>query len=705
MTLSLGAVSYGLAAAGFLVLTLLLLTGWAGRAQGSRLIAACAATTAWAVFLAFGLDRSSSWMRLELLMEFLRYGAWFFVLTGLLRIVGVAAPLARAVHVAWIAAAVVVVAAPSSIMLVTSAGLLMALLGLLLLEQIYRNARDGNRHAIKFLVIGLGLLFGYDLFLFSQAFLLGEIEPATWQARGLVSAFAVPPIAIAAWRNPAWSLNLFVSRHVIFYSASIIGVGAYLLLMAIGGYWVGVHGGVWGRVAQIVFVSGALSVLLAVISSRNLRRRLRVFVNQHFYRDKYDYRLEWLRFIQTLSVPREGADARENAVRAMAQIINSPAGLLCLRSADGEAFAPVASWPESESRSRRCPALPPDDRLVAFLRESQWVIDLAELDATPAIYGNAGLAAAVDAALGHGAERDRLIVPLTHVDMLIGFVVLADPPGPFEPNYEDRDLLKMMGRHVAVHLAQFEADRRLAESRQFETYHRLTAFVMHDLRNLAAQLALIVSNAERHRRNPEFVDDAIGTIANSTKRMQRLIEQLQRREIEGVTRRIALAEVARRACARCGATRPVPVVAGLAEDVFVEADPERLTMIVEHVIRNAQDATPEDGSVSVCVSYDGSDCMDDVAVPIGETSRLRVPAATLTVTDTGAGMTAEFISERLFKPFDTTKGSKGMGIGAYQVREYVRSLGGRVDVASVPGKGTRMTLRIPLAGPDAAEGA
>jgi putative PEP-CTERM system histidine kinase len=512
----------------------------------------------------------------------------------------------------------------------------------------------------------------------------------------------VPLIATAAWRNPAWSLNVFVSRHVIFYSASVIGVGAYLLLMAVGAQWVGIHGGAWGRVAQLVFIAGATAVLLAVIASRNLRRRLRVFVNQHFYRDKYDYRLEWLRFIQTLSMPREGADARENAVRAMAQIINSPGGVLYLRNTDDGTFSSVASWPESRDGNGRCPPLPPEDPLVAFLRETQWVIDLEELDATPEIYGRPGLSAAVDSALGQSAERDRLIVPLTHVELLIGFVVLAAPSEPFEPNYEDRDLLKMMGRHVAVHLAQFEADRRLAESRQFETYHRLTAFVMHDLRNLAAQLALIVSNAEKHRRNPEFVDDAIGTIANSTKRMQRLIEQLQRREIEGATRRIALAEVARRACARCGASRPVPVVAGAPDDVFVEADPERLTMIVEHVIRNAQDATPEDGTVSVTVSFDGAESPDGVAVPVGETSRLRVPATTLTVTDTGAGMTAEFVSERLFKPFDTTKGSKGMGIGAYQVREYVRSLGGRVDVASIPGKGTRMTLRIPLAGPDGA---
>jgi putative PEP-CTERM system histidine kinase len=341
----------------------------------------------------------------------------------------------------------------------------------------------------------------------------------------------------------------------------------------------------------------------------------------------------------------------------------------------------------------------PTSELVAFLSQYQWVIDLAELRETPDAYQNISLPESIAQ-----QRRFRLVVPLSHGEELIGLVALADPPPPFKPNYEDRDLLKTVGRHVAVHLAQFEADRRLSESRQFEAYHRLTAFVMHDLKNLTAQLALIVSNAEKHKRNPEFVDDAIATIANSTERMQRLIEQLQRREVQSLTRRVPLAEIARSAAKRCSGRVPVPECGALDQDLWVEADPERLTMVVEHVIRNAQDATPESGRVSVSVSIDTAESNGNghgESVPVGDTSRLRVPTAALTVSDSGGGMTREFIQERLFKPFDTTKGSKGMGIGAYQVREYVQSLGGRVDVASEPGQGTRFTLRVPLSvGPE-----
>jgi putative PEP-CTERM system histidine kinase len=300
------------------------------------------------------------------------------------------------------------------------------------------------------------------------------------------------------------------------------------------------------------------------------------------------------------------------------------------------------------------------------------VVDLVEYRRSPDLYQNLTLPEFLQ-----DQTRLRLVLPILQHDSLLGFVVLADPPPPFELTYEDRDLLRTVGRHVATHLAQHDADRRLAESRQFEAYHRLTAFVMHDLKNLAAQLSLIVANADKHRRKPEFVDDAIGTIANSTARMQRLIEQLQGREVQSLRRRVSLGEAARQACRRCNGGRPVPVFVPATEEVLVEADPERLTMVIEHVVRNGQDATPEDGSVSVSIRPDSG-------------------WVTLSIEDTGAGMSADFVRDRLFRPFDTTKGSKGMGIGAYQVREYVNSLGGSVRVHSAPGSGTRVDLHFPL---------
>lgn len=682
---SLGVISYGFAALGFLILTLLLATSWEGRAQGIRLILACAVTAAWATIFALGSRYVAMSTPLVLLVELLRYGAWFVVLTGLTQPTGIARGLSRAVHVVWAGGIALLlatpllisrgVAVPDPVSLLSTAGLAVALLGLILVEQIYRNSREGGRYALKFFAIAVGSMFAYDLFVFSQAQLVKGIEPVSWEARGFIVALMVPMLAIAARRNPQWSLNIFVSRHVVFYSTTFLVVGGYLLLMAFGGYLIRLYGGTWGPTAQLVFFVGAGMALLAVMASGGARRRLRVFLSKHFYRNKYDYRIEWLRFIDTLSTRDPEAQPIESAVRSIAQIIHSPGGVVFTRVAGAETYVPAASWPAGEFDRERLHPVPRDAELVDFLARKQWVVDFNEYRASPDAYGNIALPPDLTA-----DPRYRLVVPLLQLEQLVGFVLLASPPPPFDLTYEDRDLLKTVGAHVATYLAQHEADRQLAENRQFEAYHRLTAFVMHDLKNLAAQLQLIVSNAEKHKRNPEFVDDAISTVANSTERMQRLIEQLQGRETRSQQRSVSLRETLERACKRCAPKLPVPRLEPGEVDVRIEADPERLTSSLEHVIRNAQDATPDDGSVTVTVRSAGDQAVIEIA-------------------DTGAGMTAEFVKDRLFKPFDTTKGSKGMGIGAFQVREYVQSLGGSVDVQSTPGQGTIFQIRLKMRGP------
>ncbi|MFO1393218.1 MAG: XrtA/PEP-CTERM system histidine kinase PrsK [Steroidobacteraceae bacterium] len=716
---SFGFYSYAVAAAAYLLLTVLLVASWRGRSQGVRLILACVVTSSWAALLAAAEALGGVPTYAVAFAECLRDGTWILVLTGLAASAGVALGLARALTIGWCGTAGYLLVAPAlaraglSVVLppvaLVATGFAFALGGLILLEQLYRNTRADGRYAINFLALALGTLWVYDLFLYSQAQLLRGIDPNAWAARGLVATFAVPLIAVAARRNPQWSLHVYVSRQVVFYTTTLLAVAAYLLFMAFGGYLIRMYGGTWGGAMELVFLVGAGMVLFTLLASANLRRRLRVFLSKHFYRSRYDYRSEWLRLIETLSSTAESTDAQGTAVRAIAQIFGSPGGVLYLRRDADERFEAVSTWPRDSANLEGHRPIPVTDDLPAFMARRQWVVDLDEYDNDPDLYDDL----VIPEPFGPG-RRHRLVLPLLHGSSLLGFVALEAPPPPFNPNYEDRDLLKTVGRHVATHLAQHEADRKLAESRQFEAYHRLTAFVMHDLKNLAAQLALVVANAERHRRNPEFVDDAIGTIANSTARMQRLIEQLQRRETQGVTQRIALAEVARRAVQRCSSRQPVPVLLPDAADVLVDCDPERLTMAVEHVIRNAQDATPESGSVTLSVAIGGPGggsglaggsgraaaaptAAGEGAGATGETSALlRVPHALLSVTDTGSGMTRDFIQERLFKPFDTTKGSKGMGIGAHQVREYVQSIGGRVEVASAPGRGTRFSLLLPL---------
>ena len=548
-------------------------------------------------------------------------------------------------------------------------GLALAITGLVATEQAVRFTPGVLSSPLRLCLVGLGGMFAYDLFLFSQAQLLGGFDLETWNLRAFCAAVLIVPLALGAWRMPASEPRVFVSRYVVFYSSAFVAVGVYLSLMALGGFFVREHGGRWGHALQIVFLVGAAALLVSLLLSESPLRRLRVFISTHFYRNKYDYRITWLRFIDTLSGDDED-DVRRTAVRAVAQVFSSPGGILFMPDEQGRQFTPVAAWPlPLESIPGIAPVATSHD-MVTFIRERHWIVDLHEYRSRPHVYRNIALPEwfATNPAL-------TIVSPLLELDRLAGFFVLYEPPPPFELTYEDRDLLKTVGRHVATQLAQHDADRRLAESRQFEAYNKLTAFMMHDLKNSVAQLGLVVANAQRHKRNPEFIDDAIGTIANAIERMTRLIDQLREGQRGARAQSVRLDELLRGAVARCAYKAPIPEIHIAGSPVHVRADPERLASVLDHVLRNAQDAAPG-GTVDAHLSTSDGE-------------------ARLVVRDTGAGMDAEFVRERLFRPFDSTKGSKGMGIGAYQTREYVQSLGGRVEVQSSPGAGTTFSIILP----------
>jgi putative PEP-CTERM system histidine kinase len=273
-----------------------------------------------------------------------------------------------------------------------------------------------------------------------------------------------------------------------------------------------------------------------------------------------------------------------------------------------------------------------------------------------------------------------IIVPLLLGNELYGFVALQHGTANARLNFEDHDLLRTVGRHVASHLKQAESDKKLSEAQQFSTYHRLSAFLMHDLNNLAAQLSLLVKNAERHKDDPKFVDDMIATVANSAARMNRLLEQLSNVRVQARIEDVELVSLLQKSIQQSKGWRPLPTIQFNNTSLLVSADPDRLGGVFEHLVRNAQDATEDTGTVELEVEQDGQ-------------------WAVIRIRDTGCGMTEQFISERLFRPFDSTKGSQSMGIGAYQARDYIRELGGQIDVVSAPGHGTTFTIHLPVSTP------
>jgi putative PEP-CTERM system histidine kinase len=411
-----------------------------------------------------------------------------------------------------------------------------------------------------------------------------------------------------------------------------------------------------------------LVVLLVLAAAPSVRASLRVHLLKLFSRYKYDYRREWLRFIDTLS-SAETEQVHNVAVHAVAQIVKSPGGIVWAKPPDETFFVPVGAW-ESEIPAKA--SILETASLIRFLERRHWIIDLNEFTEYPQRYDDLELDGIFDQ-----QPSWWLIVPLLLGNDVFGFIVLLKPAIAFKLNFEDHDLLKTVGKQVATHIKQAEIDRRLAEISQFTTFNRLGAYLMHDLSNLIAQHSLVVQNAKRFRNNPDFVDDAFSTIAHSVSRMERLVSHLSRRPKPPLSRRLDIREVLGTAVDRSRQAKPVPQLEVGESPVYAKADPEQLTTVIEHLIRNAQQAISGAGSVRVGLSAEDG-------------------VARINIVDTGSGMSPEFIRERLFRPFDSTKGSESMGIGAYQAREYIRSVGGQVEVNSEVGSGTTFSLQLPL---------
>jgi putative PEP-CTERM system histidine kinase len=546
---------------------------------------------------------------------------------------------------------------------------MLALAGVLAVEQVFRNASTEQRKALRLLCFGVGGVMIVDLFVYSQAALLDGTMSSLWLGRGLANVALLPFIVIAAKRQTFWERDLFVSRHVVFHTASVLGVGSYLVLLGLVAYFVRAVGSQWTFAIELQFLVIAFGILLFVFYSEGIRRRLQTLLVKHFFRNKYDYRREWLRLTASLTRSGDVNLLATSGLEALAQIVGARHGELWLAREPGRYEWMAAIGGAVPSRR----TFEADHPIVRFLAARFWVIDSEEYGLAPNRY---------EMAFGDPAAAvlpdQAIIVPLDCHGQLQGFVTLEKRDAESQLNFEDHDILKTAGKQLAIALAQAQALERLAETRQFEAMSKMSTFLMHDLKNILAQQQLLVSNAARFRHRPEFFDEAIATVRGGVERMRKVVEQIQGGAEGTGTSRADLTKVLMEVRSRCADRMPVPEIECPPVSLWVRMPRDKLVSVFTHLTRNAQDATPPDGHVRVKADRVGGEVI-------------------CTVTDDGSGMDAAFIRDRLFRPFDSTKGEQGMGIGAYQARDLVRAAGGDLEVESVPTRGTTFRLRLPLA--------
>ncbi len=680
--------SYGLASAAAAFLTLYLASTWRAGRRSRTMFVAVAISTVWAVLgLAFSLTGQALFLAGHVLVDPFRFAAWYvFVLLlitpetaeerrfperfawlrGLALLLFTVGFGAQALHLM----SVQLIVPAQRIVLFSS--LAMSVFGLVLIEQLFRNVAPESRWSIKPLCIGLGAVFAFDLYLYSDALLFNRIDPEAASVRGFAHALGLPVAVLSATRSHSWKRKLVMSRRAALQSATLVIVGLYLLFMASAGYYVRLFGGEWGRALQAAFIFAALLLLAALTVSGSMRATLKVLVGKHFFSYRYDYREEWLRFTQTLSIQGGFTGLGQHVVRGLADMVESPGGALWLQDPNERFFAQTACWNVPNLSATEDQGGP----LCRFLVESGWVINMEEYRSLPRRYDGLALPSWL-------VEMPDawLIVPLTAGVDLIGFVVLTTARTRIDVNWEVNDLLKTAGRQAGAFLGQMQASEALLEARKFDSFNRMSAFVVHDLKNVVAQLSLMLKNAERHRGNPEFQEDMLMTVQHSVERMRQLMMQLRQEAtpLDG-PRGVDLADVVRRVqAAKAGQGRTVDLT--IEDRPIARGHEDRIERVIGHLVQNALDATDAGGGqVWVRLAREGAHALVEVG-------------------DTGHGMSPDFVRERLFKPFQTTKPT-GMGIGAYESFQYVHELGGKLTVDSAVNVGTQVDLLLPLVDTD-----
>jgi len=647
---------------------------------GLAVLLAASLTCVWAIVGLVGVGTAAGWWW-SAVADVGRYAAWFAFLVLLFR--GGQGRDRQAAPAQWMAPLAVALPLLSLLVLMFAAlwarqsegslsavflsMMLMAVLGLVLVEQLFRNLPEDALWSAKPICLGLAGTFIYDLYLFSQAVLFNGIDADALDIRGLVHAALMPLLLMSTTRHRNWIAKIRVSRQVVFHSATLLLVGGYLLFIAGVGYYVRYFGSDWGRALQLALVFLALVLLIALGWSRSFRARVRVLLGKHFFRYRYDYREEWLKFTQTLSSQSGPQDMGLHVIRGLADMLESPAGALWLRRPDEQVLRNVARWnlPQADQTE------PLDSPLLSFMQRTGWVVNLEEHRSAPERYEHLALPAWLAA-----QPQAWLLVPLWLGPDLLGFVVLGRPRTRMDVNWEVNDLLKTAARQAASFLAQMQATEALLEAKKFEAFSRMSAFVVHDLKNIVTQLSLMMKNAKRLGHNPEFQADMLMTVENSLDRMRQLMLQLREGAAPGgAAVGVDLGRIAE-ALALSASRRGRLLELDLQPRVATRGHQDRLERVVGHLVNNAIDATPQEQRVWLKIERFGSHARVEVG-------------------DKGVGMSERFVQERLFKPFQTTK-KAGMGIGAYESFQYVQELGGKVSVHSEEGVGTVVTLLLPL---------
>lgn len=542
------------------------------------------------------------------------------------------------------------------------------------LERTYRASVGTMRWRIKFMLLGIAVLNSVQFYMSTQSVLFHGTTTSMQAIRSVALLVACLCIARSFLRPGQFSIDLHPSHSALYGSITLILAGAYLVIVGLLARFVAFLGGDSAFPIRALVVFLGLVGLAVILQSDHARLTLRQFVSRHFQRPLFDYRTMWQRFAEGMAAGTDRSSIAHSAVTLIASSFEIKSVSLWLANDRRDSLTLAAS-----TLIDQAPINPEHSRIDAFAGP------LAHLEAHPEpIDLEESAVPGADELRAHHARQfpdggHRLCIPLVARGTLVGLITLGDRVGglPYAPH--DYDMFRCIGDHVAAALLSVQLSERLAQAREFEAFQAMATFFVHDLKNSANTLSLLLQNLPEHFQDPEFREDAIKSCGRTVDHINGLIGKLS--TLRGGLAIKPVPTDLNALIAQAVRDWPPGAMQVLEQDLGalpqVPVDPEQLLKVVTNLVINAREATPAGGRVRV-------------------TTARRDSSAVIAVADTGCGMSPEFVRRSLFRPFQTTK-KRGLGIGMFQSKMIVEAHGGRIDVQSEPGKGSTFEVVLPLA--------
>ena len=544
--------------------------------------------------------------------------------------------------------------------------LLSSVLILANLEKTLKSSFGKIRWQIKFTLIGIGALFAARVYTSTQILLFSSMDMQLLIISSPILLIANVLVIFSAIRNQLQRADIYVSQDLLYSSLTILMVGLYLLIVGIVTKIV-VYLGMGDILFQSAFVAFLALIGLAILLfSEHMRYRIRKFIHRHFRRPYYDYRKIWTDFTQRTASLIDTKFLCTAVAQTISRTFLTSAVSIWLLEEDSNHPVLVASTALAHTQSEDV-----DERLIVLARkmsEYREPVDLSHLEKDSAVSKEF-----LD------EIRVRYCAPLVAGGEFVGFLTLNNPTLPF--SIEEFDLLKTLADQAAGLILNNKLFDNLGRAKEMQAFQTVSAFFVHDLKNVASTLSLTLQNMPVHYDNPEFRSDALKTISHSVEKIKKMCGQLSLLKEKFELHRSAcdLNELIASILSNLNLKNAIRTDLNPLPKCLI--DPEQVQKVILNMILNASEAGNGEVQIGIGTCRDG----DNLVVSIS---------------DNGCGMSREFIRKTLFRPLKTTK-MQGSGIGLYQSKMIVEAHRGRIEVNSQEGVGSTFRVFLPVM-PDAA---